>query len=232
MNKTKTIVITLGNDASRPKVIKAVKNLLECSLTEAADLVKDTSEITFDADKWNPDYIRGVFENLNCTVRFKRKSKPETLKSTATFYEENGYAEFSTFFRVKFTKNANVVIVKNATEDIIGTFGDVIIRALELRMDSCVSMLMRNCDKVTFANEHCIQFKKANGQLHTFNRESFVYMKSAITMLQEGRIGEIIKTPGICRQIAKALYWIPEEDKRERNGIGFGRLVSTMISLC
>lgn len=158
--------------------------------------------------------------------------KETNLKSTATFHEENGYAEFSTFFRVAFTKDADVVFVKTPTEDVIGTFADTIIRALELRMDSCVSVLMRNYDKVTFANEHCIQFKKANGQLHTFNRESFVYMKSAITMLQEGRIGEIIKTPGICRQIAKALYWIPEEDKKERNGIGFGRLVSVMISLC
>lgn len=151
------------------------------------------------------------------------------LKSTATFYKENGYAEFSTFFRVKFTKDADVVVVKNATKDIIGTFGDVIIRALKSRMDLCVSMLMRNCDKVTFANEHCIQFKKANGQLHTFNRDAFAYMESAITMLQEGRIDEIVKIPEICQQIAKALYWVPEEDRKERNGIGFDKVISTII---
>lgn len=149
-------------------------------------------------------------------------------------YPENGYAEFTTFFRVKFTEDMPCVVksFESMHEDIVGTFGDVIIRALETRMDSCVSMLMRNNDKITFANAEIIQFKKNNAQVHTFNHQSFEIMQDAIERLRSGEIYDILHFPEQCRQIAKALYWVPEEDKKERNGIGFGRLISTILEHC
>lgn len=153
------------------------------------------------------------------------------LKSTATVYKENGYAEFSTFFRVKFTEHIGVKMDIQALElDIIGTFADVIIRALEARMDSCVCMLMRNNDKITFADEHSVQFKKNNGQFHVFCHTSFEVMQDTIEALKKGDLKYILNSQYACEQVAKALYWVPEEDRKERNGIGFGRLVSVIIN--
>jgi hypothetical protein len=158
--------------------------------------------------------------------------KSTNLKSTATVYPENRYAEFSTFFRVKFTEDVvTKPINSRALElDIIGTFADVIIRALEARMDSCVSMLMRNSDKVMFADEMVVQFKKNNGQIHTFNHSSFEVMQDAVNALENGNLAYVLDSEYTCDQIAKALYWVPEEDRKERNGIGFGRLVSVIIN--
>jgi hypothetical protein len=157
--------------------------------------------------------------------------KSTNLKSKATVYKENGYAEFSTFFRVKFTEHVGIPIDIKALElDIIGTFTDVIIRALEARMDSCVCMLMRNSDKVIFADENVVQFKKNNGQFHVFCHTSFKVMQDTIKALNEGDLPYLLTSKRACEQVAKALYWVPEEDRKERNGIGFGRLVSVIIN--
>lgn len=158
--------------------------------------------------------------------------KSTNLKSTAVVYPENKYAEFTTFFRVKFTEDvdAKPIDIRTLELDIIGTFADVIIRALEARMDSCVSMLMRNSDKIVFANEQFVQFKKNNGQLHVFNHASFEVMRDAIEALKKGDLAYVSNSVYACDQIAKALYWVPEEDRKERNGIGFGRLVSVIIN--
>lgn len=154
------------------------------------------------------------------------------LKSTANVYPENGYAEFSTFFRVKFTEEVDMkpIDIQALELDVIGTFADVIIRALEARMDSCVCMLMRNSDKVMFANKQFVQFKKNNGQLHVFNHVSFKVMQDTIKALKGGDLKYIPNSQYACEQVAKALYWVPEEDRKERNGIGFGRLVSVIIN--
>lgn len=154
------------------------------------------------------------------------------LKSTAVVYPENGYTEFSTFFRVKFTEDVDVkpIDIRALELDIIGTFADVIIRALEARMDSCVSMLMRNSDKIMFANDEFVQFKKNNGQLHIFNHASFEVMQDTIKALKNGEFTYILNSPYACDQIAKALYWVSEKDRKERNGIGFGRLISVIVN--
>lgn len=154
------------------------------------------------------------------------------LKSTAVVYPENKYAEFSTFFRVKFTEDVDTkpIDIRTLKLDIIGTFADVIIRALEARMDSCVSMLMRNSDKVMIANEKFVQFKKNNGQLHVFDHTSFNVMRDTVKAIQNGDLAHVLNSKYACDQIAKALYWVPEEDRKERNGIGFGRLVSVIIN--
>lgn len=157
--------------------------------------------------------------------------KSTNLKSTAIVYPENKYAEFSTFFRVKFTEHIGVKMdIRELKLDTIGTFADVIIRALEARMDSCVCMLMRNSDKITFANEQSVQFKKNNGQFHVFCHASFEAMRDTIEALKKGDLTYILNNQLACEQIAKALYWVPEEDRKERCGIGFGRLVSVIIN--
>ena len=120
--------------------------------------------------------------------------------------------------------NANV----NLWKTILSAWSEVCIRALELRMDSCVSMLFRNRNNVVVSNESQIIFKKSNGQYHAFNHAVFKAMKEMKEYLEDGN-WKLYKPGSLgVRQLLKALYWIPEEDKQERGGYGFGQLISCL----
>lgn len=157
--------------------------------------------------------------------------KINNFVSTAKVYSENKYAEFSTFFRIPFNNVDPATIFSGKTDrwkEIFSEWAEVCIRALELRMDSCVSMLFRNRNNVVVSNEYQIIFKKSNGQYHSFNYPSFKDMEVMKEYLEKGmwKLGKP-EQAGV-RQLLKSLYWIPEEDKQERNGYSFGQLISCL----
>lgn len=153
------------------------------------------------------------------------------LVSTATVNSENKYAEFTTFFRIPFNNvDPSTIFTDNRDrwKEIFSEWSEVCIRALELRMDSCVSMLFRNRNNVVVSNEYQVVFKKANGQYHSFNHPSFKAMEAMKEYLEKGiwKLGK--PEQAWVRQLLKSLYWIPEEDKQERNGYSFGQLISCL----
>ena len=153
------------------------------------------------------------------------------LVSTATVNSENKYAEFTTFFRIPFNNVDPATIFSGKTDrwkEIFSAWSEVCIKALEARMDSCVSMLFRNRNNVVVSNEYQIIFKKSNGQYHSFNYPSFKDMEVMKEYLEKGmwKLGKP-EQAGV-RQLLKSLYWIPEEDKQERNGYSFGQLISCL----
>ena len=95
-------------------------------------------------------------------------------------------------------------------------------------MDSCVSMLFRNRNNIVVSNEYQIIFKKSNGQYHSFNHPSFKAMEAMKEYLENGNWKLCRPEQAGVRQLLKALYWIPEEDKQERNGYSFGQLISCL----
>ncbi len=95
-------------------------------------------------------------------------------------------------------------------------------------MDACVSMLFRNRNNIVVSNEFQIIFKKSNGQYHTFNHPSFRAMEDFKKYLENDNWKLHKPEQAWVRQLLKALYWIPEEDKQERNGYGFGKLISCL----
>lgn len=151
-------------------------------------------------------------------------------KNLVTVYPENGYSEFVTTFTVKHCDNGEMY-PRISFEDVLGTWAPVIKKALESRMESCIGMLFRNRNNIISANEFCIRFKKNNGIIHSFNHPSFKVMEDAIASLDCSNWKWFISTPMACDQIAKALYWIPEDDKQDRNGISFGNLISCIHEL-
>lgn len=150
------------------------------------------------------------------------------LISSAKVYSENGYAEFTTLFRIQFKEESNLEIDRDRWMRLLEAWADVCILALETRMDSCVSMLFRNRDNVVKADEYQVVFKKSNGQIHAFNHFSFRVMEDMLKALkQKDWHGVIHSNPG-CRQILKALYWIPEDMRKDHGGFGFGQLISCL----
>ena len=151
----------------------------------------------------------------------------QSQKSTATVYNENRYAEVSTFFRIPF-KEGEVPHSHHTWKDLLGAWREVLILALELRMDSCVSMLFRNRNNVIMADEYHVVFKKSNGQIHAFNHPSFQAMEIMLDILKSSDWEAIRKQEQGVRQLLKALYWIPEDQRQDHGGFGFGQLISCL----
>lgn len=152
------------------------------------------------------------------------------LVSSANVYPEQGYSEFTTVFRVPF-KQGTVVYNDHVWKDILGSWTDVCVLALNLRMESCVSMLLRNKDNVILSNDSEIIFKKTNGQIHSFSHEAYVAMDAMVVSFTNGD-WECIKHNQLgIRQLLKALYWIPEEERKDHGGFGFGQLIDCLTEL-
>ena len=151
------------------------------------------------------------------------KNSNTNLVSSATVYPKNGYAEFTTLFRIKFS-NPNKDIEYNIID-----WRDVL--ALEMRMDACVSMLFRNRDNVISSNEHEVVFVKKNGIAHTFRHASFNAMEQMIGAIKGGHWDFIRDFPAGVAQLRKALYWIDAEDKKDHGSFGFGQLISCLEEL-
>lgn len=155
-----------------------------------------------------------------------------SLKSSAKTYVENGYSEFSTFFRIPYKEwDTDFVPNHDVWKDILSTWAKVCIKALESRMDSCVSMLFRNRNNVIKANEHQVVFKKKNGTIHSFNHASFKAMEDMIESLNKDDWHSVRANKLGIHQLLKALYWVDDEDKAELLGIGFGQLINTVTEL-
>ena len=130
-------------------------------------------------------------------------------------------------FRVPFKKLEESIQARLSIYKVINTFSDVIINALEARMESCVDMLSRNLFNVVESNEHHILFKKDDGSYHSFNHASFRIMQEAINLIKEEKSKHLTRVH--YDQIIKALYWI--EKPAPRNGISFGNLISACLEI-
>ena len=142
-------------------------------------------------------------------------------------FVDNKYSKFTHTFKVPFKKLEEPIQARLSIYTVINTFSDVIIAALEARMESCVDMLSRNLFNVVESNEYHILFRKDDGSYHSFNHPSFKVMQEAINLIKEEKTRELGKPD--YDQILKALYWV--EKPAPRNGISFGNLISACMEI-
>ena len=142
-------------------------------------------------------------------------------------FVNNKYSKFTHTFKVPFKELEEPITAHITHLSVLDTFSDVIINALEARMESCVDMLSRNLFNVVESNEYHILFKKDDGSYHSFNHYSFWNMQEAIRLINEGKGKDLGK--GHFDQIIKALYWV--EKPAPRNGISFGNLISACMEI-
>ena len=155
----------------------------------------------------------------------KRDSEKNNLN--VEIFENERYSKFTHTFKVPFKKLEEPIQVRVSIYKVIDTFSDVIIKALEKRMEACVDMVGRNLFNIVESNEYHILFKKEDGSYHTFNHISFTNMQEAILLLREEKARELGKIH--FDQIIKALYWI--EKPAPRNGSSFGNLISVCMEI-
>jgi hypothetical protein len=141
-------------------------------------------------------------------------------------FVDNKYSKFTHIFKIPFKKLEEPIKTVSIYE-VIDTFSDVIIDALEKRMEACVSMVNRNLFNIVESDEFHILFKKEDGSYHSFNHPSFKIMQEAVTLIKEEKSKYLTKAH--CDQIIKALYWI--EKPAPRNGISFGNLISACMEI-
>lgn len=137
------------------------------------------------------------------------------------------FSEFVTSFRV-LHKNGDIDSCLD-WHMLLACWTDTCIKALEMRMNSCVSILFRNRNNVVKADKEEIVFVKKNNKLGTFNHKSFEAMEKLAKDLDEDNVYEILNNRLGLIQLLKALYWLPEEDRKEQSGYGFGELISFLF---
>lgn len=142
-------------------------------------------------------------------------------------FADNKYSKFTHTFKVPFKKLEEPIQARMSVFKVIDTFSDVIIGALEARMEACVDMLSRNLFNIVESDEYHIMFKKEDGSYHSFNHPSFKVMQEAIKFIKEEKSKYLTKVH--YDQIVKALYWV--EKPAPRNGISFGNLISACTEI-
>ena len=152
---------------------------------------------------------------------------PAKKQNLVEVFVENGYSKFTTTFTINHGIG-DKSYPRVTFGEVFEAWAPVLKKALEARMESCISMLFRNKNNVISATEHSIVFKKNNGMIHRFNHSSFKLMEESIEHLDNKNWYYFIENPAVCSQILKALYWISEEDRKDRNNISFGNLISCL----
>lgn len=155
----------------------------------------------------------------------KRDSEKNNL-NVEVFTNER-YSKFTHTFRVPFKKLEEPIQIRTSVFKVIDTFSDVLIKALEERMEACVDMVSRNMFNIIESNEYHIIFKREDGSYHSFHHISFNNMQEAVLLLKDGKARELGKIH--YDQILKALYWV--EKPTPRKGISFGNLISVCMEI-
>lgn len=157
----------------------------------------------------------------------KMKEAKNVLTSSAVV--KDGYNEFITFFRIPHVEGELPFCDRRALAcDILGAWHEVLITALNMRMDSCVSMLFRNRDNVIKSTADAVWFKKKNSHIHAFSFRSFEAMQEMINSLRYSRWNECLSNTLGIHQLQKALYWISEDLRQDHGGFSFGELISCL----
>jgi hypothetical protein len=152
------------------------------------------------------------------------------FKASAKVYSENNYSEFSTVFRVAHKQwDSSVKCDTIAYNEVFAAWADTCILALEMRMDSCVSMLFRNKDRIVSADSVGVTFVTNNGVCHTFGHGSFRVMEEMISIIDSGDLEAFTNNKAGLKQLLKALYWLPAEERVEKGRISFGTLISFIL---
>lgn len=153
--------------------------------------------------------------------------KKNVLTSSAVV--KDGYNEFTTFFKIPHIEGEVPFCDRKALAcNILEAWSAVLITALNMRMDSCVSMLFRNRDNVIKSDSNAVVFKKKNGHIHAFNFKAFEAMQGLSDSLKYQLWSECLHNSLGIQQLRKALYWIPEEMRQDHGGFSFGELISCL----
>lgn len=126
--------------------------------------------------------------------------------------------------KVKFSETPSKRDFKKFAEEVFEAYTNIIVEALEARMNACASNLIKHSDNIKYCDDKYITYTRKSGREHTFSFNAYETMQRLVKKIQQYKLGELTKSE--LKQIAKALYWV--EDKSDIGKYTFQDLIDVI----
>lgn len=126
--------------------------------------------------------------------------------------------------KVNFSETPSKRDFKKFAEEVFEAYTNIIVEALEARMNACVNGLIKHLDDVKYCDSKYITYTRKSGGEHTFSYNAYDTMQRLVKKIQQYKLGELTKSE--LKQIAKALYWV--EDKSDIGKYTFQDLIGVI----
>ena len=126
--------------------------------------------------------------------------------------------------KVNFSETPSKRDFKKFAEEVFEAYTNIIVEALEARMNACVNGLIKHSDDVKYCDSKYITYTRKSGGEHTFSYNAYDTMQRLVKKIQQYKLGELTKSE--LKQIAKALYWV--EDKLDIGKYTFQDLIDVI----
>lgn len=111
--------------------------------------------------------------------------------------------------KVNFSETPSKRDFKKFAEEVFEAYTNIIVEALEARMNACVNGLIKHSDSIKYCDDKYITYTRKSGGEHTFSYNAYDTMQRLVKKIQQYKLGEITKSE--LKQIAKALYWVGDK---------------------
>lgn len=111
--------------------------------------------------------------------------------------------------KVNFSETPSKRDFKKFAEEVFEAYTNIIVEALEDRMNACVNGLIKHSDSIKYCDDKYITYTRKSGGEHTFSYNAYDTMQRLVKKIQQYKLGELTKSE--LKQIAKALYWVGDK---------------------
>lgn len=125
--------------------------------------------------------------------------------------------------KVNFSETPSTRDFKEFAERVFEAYTNVIVKALEARMDACANDLI-NHDKIKYCDSKYITYTRKSSGEHTFSYMAYCTMQILVKKVQQYKLEKLTKYE--LKQIAKALYWV--EDRSDIGKYTFQDLIDVI----
>ena len=113
---------------------------------------------------------------------------------------------------------------KKFAEEVFEAYTNVIVEALESRMEACANNLIKHLNSKKYCDDKYITYTRKSGGEHTFSFNAYETMRVLVKKIEQYKLGELTKFE--LKQIAKALYWV--EDRSDIGKYTFQDLIDVI----
>lgn len=128
------------------------------------------------------------------------------------------------FKKIAFSETPSKRDFKEFAEKVFEAYTNVIVKALEARMDACANGLIKHSGNIKYCDDKFITYVRKSGEEHTFSFNTYYTMQGLVKKVRQYKLGELTKSE--IKQIAKSLYWV--EDKSDIGKYTFQDLIDVI----
>lgn len=112
------------------------------------------------------------------------------------------------FKKIAFSETPSKKDFKEFAEKVFKAYTNIIVKALEARMNACASNLIKHSDDIKYCDSKYITYTRKSGGEHTFSFNAYVTIGALISKVTRYKLDQLTKYE--LKQIAKALYWVED----------------------